>query len=214
MACELEADDAPTATYTPVRALTRPVLTAAGPDSASVSPPARFLEITDALSINDPWDSRASTTVRPPHRHCRPPVCHRRGETITRVIQTHLQMAIPASTSCRKARSASEWTCPRESRGRRFVRFRPSRLNTPPSAPLESRYSPAQRLLPDSSHQLAGFTGQTQRGAGAELGSSLILLIWAKTCSTRRSSEPVLRSGRLPEETRGVLRMARGGGWR
>jgi hypothetical protein len=31
-------------------------LTAAGPDRASVSPPARFLEITDALSINDPWD--------------------------------------------------------------------------------------------------------------------------------------------------------------
>jgi hypothetical protein len=57
MASELEADDAlPTATYSSVRALTRPVLTAAGPDRASVSPPARFLEITDALSINDPWD--------------------------------------------------------------------------------------------------------------------------------------------------------------
>jgi hypothetical protein len=68
MASELEADDAlPTATYSPVRALTRPVLTAAltaaGPDRASVSPPARFLEITDALSINDPWDLRDSTTV-------------------------------------------------------------------------------------------------------------------------------------------------------
>jgi hypothetical protein len=64
MACELEADDAlPTAIYSPVRAVTLPALTAAGPDRASVSPPAKFLEITDAPSINDPWDSRDSTTV-------------------------------------------------------------------------------------------------------------------------------------------------------